>query len=105
MSRKNAEFGELSLKEGLKSEEMAEYERMKGELKEQIDFLVKDIEQLKAKRKKTSKHIPLGDLPKEDRFEQLSPIIAHLKLVDTYLLTNFYYFITHISWYYASVGL
>ena len=74
LSRKKAEFYDISLKEGLNSEEMAEYETEKGKLKEEIEFLQKDVENIKQKRKGHSKHIPLSDLPEEDRFKQLSPI-------------------------------
>jgi transposase len=74
LSRKKAEFYDISLKEGLNSEEMAEYETEKGKLKEEIEFLQKDVENIKQKRKGHSKHIPLSDLPEKDRFKQLSPI-------------------------------
>jgi hypothetical protein len=75
LSRKKAEFYDVSLKEGeLDFEQMADYERQRGEIKEQIDLLEKDIEVIKEKRKKHSKHIAFSELPEEDRFEQLSPI-------------------------------
>ncbi|MCP4623505.1 MAG: hypothetical protein GY850_08235 [bacterium] len=75
MSRKKAEFYDISLKdEGLESEQIAEYERKKGEIKEEIDLLEKDIEIIREKRKEHSKHISFSELPEEDHFEQLSPI-------------------------------
>ena len=75
LSRKKAEFYDISLKEGeLDSKQMADYERQRGEIKEEIDLLDKDIEAIKEKRKKHSKHIAFSELPEEDRFEQLSPI-------------------------------
>ncbi len=74
LSRKKAKFHDLSSKEGLIARDMVAYEEQKGELKEEIDFLSVDIEKLKIKKKKTAKHILLGDLPKEDRFRQLSPV-------------------------------
>jgi hypothetical protein len=75
LSRKKAEFYDISLKdEGLESEQIAEYERKKGEIKEGIDLLEKDIEIIREKRKKHSKHIAFSELPEEDHFEQLSPI-------------------------------
>jgi len=74
LSRKKAKFHDLSSKEGLKAKDMVEYERKKGELKEKIDFLSEDIEKLKNRKKKTAKHILLGDLPPEDRFRQLAPV-------------------------------
>jgi hypothetical protein len=75
LSRKKAEFYDISLKEEkLDSEQIAEYERQKGEIKEEIDLLEKDIEIIREKRKKHSKHIEFSELPEEERFEQLSPI-------------------------------
>lgn len=74
LSRKKVEFYDTSLKEGLNSEEVAEYERRKGELKEEIEFLQEDVEKLKEKRKNTSKHIAISELPEEQRFTQLSPV-------------------------------
>jgi hypothetical protein len=50
-------------------------------LREQIDFLEKDLVELKKKRKETPKHLPLADLPEEDRFEQLASTRKHF--VDT----------------------
>jgi hypothetical protein len=75
LSRKKAEFYDISLKEGeLDSKQMADYERQRGAIKEEIDLLEKDIEVIKEKRKKHSKHIAFSELPEEDRFEKLSPI-------------------------------
>ncbi|MCP4050681.1 MAG: hypothetical protein GY730_08255, partial [bacterium] len=44
------------------------------QIQEQIELLQIDIEQLKAKRKKTSKHIPVEELPEEEHFKQLSSV-------------------------------
>jgi hypothetical protein len=74
LSRKRAKFHDQSAKEGLSARDMVAYEREKGELKEEIDFLSEDIERIKKEKKKTAKHILLGDLPEEDRFRQLSPV-------------------------------
>ncbi len=74
LSRKKAEFFDISLKEGIDSEQIAEYERKKGDIKEEMDLLEKDIEIIREKRKKHSKHIAFSELPEEDHFEQLSPI-------------------------------
>ena len=74
LSRRKVEFYDISLKEGLTSEEISKYESKKGELKEQIEFFQKDVEKLKEKCKKISKHIQLSELPEEERFKKLSPI-------------------------------
>lgn len=77
LSRKKAKFHDLSSKEGLSARDMVVYERRKGELKEELDFLSSDILKLKEKKKKTVKHILLGDLPEAERFKQLSPVRKH----------------------------
>jgi transposase len=88
LSRKKAEFYNISLKEEeLDPEQIAEYERQKGEIKEEIDLLEKDIEIIREKRKKHSKHIPMSELPEEDRFEQLSPI--RKQFMDTIKMTAY----------------
>ena len=80
-ARKLAKFGALTLKEGLSPKEMEAYERKKGELSEEIDFLSKDLEALKEQRAQTSKHITVGELPEEDRFAVLAP--TRKQFVDT----------------------
>ena len=72
-ARKLAEFGALTLKEGLSSAEVEAYERKKGELNEEIGFLSKDLEAAKERRAQTPKHITVGELPEEDRFAVLAP--------------------------------
>lgn len=52
---------------------MAAYEREKGRLKEEIDFLQADLAKQKAQRKETPKHVRLADLPEQERFVPLSP--------------------------------
>ena len=81
LSRKHAEFGAISLKEALSSKDIATYERKKGEIKEEIDFLERDLAQLKERRKQTPKHIRLGELPESERFQQLAP--ARKQFIDT----------------------
>lgn len=81
LGRKVREFGEMTLAPAPKPEEIEAYEREKGELIEQIDFLKKDLAELKEKRKETPKHLPLADLPEEDRFLQLASTRKHF--VDT----------------------
>ncbi len=73
LSRKKVAFYDAGLKGELNSKSIAEYERRKGDMKEQMDMLEKDIEKLKQKRKQTSKHLPLIELPEKERFMQLSP--------------------------------
>jgi len=74
LSRKKVEFYNHSMDEKLKSKDATEYERKRGDLKEQIYLLEKDIEKVKENRKKVSRHIKLGDLPENERFDHLSPV-------------------------------
>ena len=73
LSRKLAEFRTLTKKENPDLADMTVYEYQKGNLQEQIDFLEKEILELKTKRKETTKHIPWIDLPEELQFQQLAP--------------------------------
>jgi len=81
LARRLAAFGRIHLTEGLSEKEIARYERKKGGLKEEIDFLQRDLERLKEKRKETPRHLALGQLPKEKRFAQLAP--ARKQFIDT----------------------
>jgi hypothetical protein len=81
LGRKLKEFGELSLSPLPKPQDMARYERQKGELIEEIERWQKDLERLKAKRQDTPKHLALGNLPEPDRFEQWAGTRKHF--VDT----------------------
>ena len=71
--RRLAQFGELSIQEGLSSKEMARYESRKADLKEDIDALEKDLTDLKERRRQTPKHVTLAELPESERFGQLAP--------------------------------
>jgi hypothetical protein len=73
LSRKMAQFGAIALPAELETRQVAAYEREKGRLKEEIDFLQADLAKQKAERKETPKHVRLVDLPEEERFVPLSP--------------------------------
>jgi len=60
---------------------MADYEKEKGKLLEQIQRRQQQIEQLKTERKAALKHVPLKDLPPDQRFAQLRTTKKHF--VDT----------------------
>jgi hypothetical protein len=73
LSRTVAQFGVIALPTELEARQVAAYEREKGRLKEEIDFLQADLAKQKAERKETPKHVRLVDLPEEERFVPLSP--------------------------------
>jgi hypothetical protein len=87
LGRRFAEFGEITLQEGLDSKQIAEYEKKKGDLKEQVDFLQKDLAELKAQRKQTPKHVTVAQLPEEQRFTQLAP--TRKQLIDTIRMISY----------------
>lgn len=72
-SRKEAEFGALTLYKPSEEKEIEQYEAKKGELIEEIDQLKTELKDLKTRRQKTAKHIAFVELSEEDRFTQLAP--------------------------------
>ncbi len=58
-----------------------EWERRKGEALEAVQQLAQQLEELKAQRKKTPKHIPWEHLPEENKFKRLAP--SRKQLLDT----------------------
>jgi len=55
-------------------------EEMKAQLFEEIQQLEANLEEVKAARKQSPKHIPWKDLPEEDRF--LKPLLGRKRLMD-----------------------
>jgi len=77
LGRKLRKFAEITLSSVPKPAEIEKYEIKKGELIEQIELLGKDLAALKEERKKTPKHLLLGELPESDRFSQLASTRKH----------------------------
>lgn len=73
-ARRAAAFGQVHLTEPLSDKQIAAYEGKKAALREEIEGLDRELEQLKAKRRETPRHIALGDLPEDERFAQLAPV-------------------------------
>ncbi len=76
LSRKNAQFGSITIEGVIEEAKIKEYEKKKAALQEEIIIVKKEIEQLKDERKQTSRHIQLAQLPEEERFQRFS---AHSK--------------------------
>jgi len=72
-----AEFGQLSLQGDLSEPEVNRYEHNKGQKKEAIDHLTKEIETLQLNRKNTPHHLPVQQLPETERFSRLLPERKH----------------------------
>jgi len=79
--REQAQFGGFKVPEPAEAQAMADFEKEKGRLLEQIERREQQIEQLKAERKAAKKHVPLSDLPEDQRFSQLRTAKKHF--VDT----------------------
>jgi len=69
--RLRAQFGALTLSQDFSEKELQSYEQRKGQLREQIEHLEQEIDQLKARRKATEHHIAVSSLPEEERFTRL----------------------------------
>lgn len=64
--RMAAQFGALALSEEPTEPEMNGFQLRKGSLREEIEVIDSEIENLKQLRKNTSHHIPVKSLPEED---------------------------------------
>ena len=74
-------FGEQGRAKFGERRRVADYQRKKGQLREAIEALARESEQLKTLRKQTPRHIPVKDLPESDRFSRLLTERKHF--VDT----------------------
>ncbi len=89
LSRRKAQFGELSLvkEEEATQAEIATHLQKKGELFEEISQMEQEMLELKTERKATSKHIPASELPEGQRFKALSA--GTKQLLDTIKMTAY----------------
>jgi len=81
LHRKIAEFGAMNLEGEIEPSKVEAFAQRKSDLQETITQLQKVVEELKAQRKATKRHIPYQELPPEARFDRLSTQSKHL--VDT----------------------
>lgn len=77
LSRKLAEFGNIGLNETIEPSNVKRYETRKIKLQEEIEYLQQELEELKARRKETKRHINVSELPEEQQFKQLSTKSKH----------------------------
>lgn len=66
-----AQFGSLALSETPEPDEVEKYLWRKGQLREQIENLDRELEELKQARKATEHHVAVNALPEQDRFTRL----------------------------------
>jgi len=79
--RQAALFGSLTLSEDPSGSELQGFQQRKADLREEIESLDRQIDQLKQQRKATPHHIPIKQLPEEERFTRLRTERKHF--VDT----------------------
>lgn len=77
LNRKIAEFGAVNLEGEIEPCEVEAFTQRKSDLQESIASLQKQIDELKALRKATKRHIPYKELPPEARFDRLSTQSKH----------------------------
>jgi hypothetical protein len=81
LAREAAQFGNLSLPVQATVEQTQEMVTQKAQLLQQVQTRQKALEELKAKRRQTAKHVLLKELPESQRFSQLRTDKKHF--VDT----------------------
>lgn len=81
LSRVAARFGALSLEGEIDPRKMEKYQQEKAELQTEMNHLREQVDALKARRKGVKRHVSLGQLPEQDRFERLRIYSKHL--IDT----------------------
>jgi transposase-like protein len=78
LTRKQAEFGALTLAGELDAKKVEKYQVQKAGLLEEMQGLQEEVNQLKAQRKHVPRHITTSELPEEARFQRLSVQGKHL---------------------------
>jgi len=76
-----AQFGALALSQEPTESELQQFQRHKGQLREDIQARDLDIGKLKQLRKNTARHVTVQSLPEEDRFTRLRTERKHF--IDT----------------------
>jgi hypothetical protein len=72
LGRKRCECNSIVLCDDIEPDNVTEYEEKKYALQEEIESMEQTLDDLKACRRKTPKHVKLSDLPPEDRFKKLA---------------------------------
>ena len=80
-SRLMAQFGAQTLAEPLSEAVVEHYQQSKGQLRQEIETLTREIDELKLRRKETAHHIPVQQLPESDAFTRLRTERKHF--IDT----------------------
>ncbi len=81
LNRRRAKFAALALDEPIQPKAVEKWQTKKAAILDEIDQLEREISELKPQRKATPRHIPFGDLPKNQQFKQLHSSSKHF--IDT----------------------
>jgi hypothetical protein len=71
LAKKRCECNGIVLCDDIEPDKVEAYEIKKQALQEEIEIMEQELEDLKACRRATSKHVMLADLPEEDQFRKL----------------------------------
>ena len=72
LGRKKCEYNGIVLCDDIEPNKVEEYETKKQVLQEEVKSMKQTLQDLKACRQATPKHVKLSDLPEEDRFRRLA---------------------------------
>jgi len=82
-----ARYANLTLHPELKPEDVEDWKKAQAESVEEIEQLEHALDQVKSKKKGTSRHLRWDELPESERFQQLAP--SRKRLMDTVKLVAY----------------
>lgn len=81
LTPRQARFAALTLHPETDEVQVSKWEQKKAELREEIQQLEHELEEVKQQLKATPKHLEWDDMPEEEKFERLAP--SRKRLMDT----------------------
>ena len=87
LRKERARFAAVSLTEPLSPAQVTHYEAVQAQQQETIEHLERELDQIKRQRKNSAHHIPVKDLPEQDRFTRLLPERKHF--IDTIKMISY----------------
>lgn len=81
LSRRLSEFGSLHMDQPIEPLYMEKFQQRKAQIRESIDALTYDVDELKKQRKETPKHIQASQLPDSEAIKRLNKDSKHF--IDT----------------------
>ena len=87
LARLQAKFGALNLPGDIEPRRVSHFEQQKAQLQEHIQALQTEVDELKAQRNKTARHITFEELPEDAKFERLRVDSKHL--IDTIKMVTY----------------